>query len=130
MITTSRHWSSCALLISSPTWSSLTAANFPLPAQFQAELYAVLVSLPGVGFTGHAVDPADRPGTGLYMVHGSLLEGVIVNPRTYVYMGGLSIEIRGHPSYGALLAHPGKGTVVESIAILNSGIVSQLGQVP
>lgn len=104
--------------------------NFPLSAQFQAELYAVLVSLPGVGFTGHAVDPAGRPGIGLYLVHGGRIEGVIVNPRTYVYMGGLLIAVQGHPSYGALLTHPGKGTVVESIAILNSGFVSQPGQVP
>jgi hypothetical protein len=104
--------------------------NFPLSAQFQAELYAVLISLPGVGFTGHAVDPAGRPGIGLYLVHDGLLEAVIVNPRTYVYMGGLSIAVQGPPPYGALLAHPGKGTIVESIAILNSGFVSKLGQVP
>lgn len=104
--------------------------NFPMSAQFQAELYAVLVSLPGVGFTAHAVDPAGRPGIGLYSVHDGLLEGVIVDPRTYVYMGGLSITVRGHPPYGALLAHPGNGTVLESTAVLNSGIVSQPGQVP
>ena len=104
--------------------------NFPLSVQFQAELYAVLISLPGVGFTDHAVDPAGRPGIGLYLVHDGLLEGIIVNPRTYVYMGGLTIAVQGHPSYGALLAHPGKGTVLDCIAILNSGFVSQEGQVP
>jgi hypothetical protein len=104
--------------------------NFPVSAQLQAELYAVLVSLPGVGFTGHAVDAAGRPGIGLYMVHDGHLDAVIVNPRTYVYMGGLSIAVRGHPSYAALLAHPGTETVLESTAILNSGIVSRPGQVP
>jgi hypothetical protein len=104
--------------------------NFPLSTRLQAELYAVLVSLPGVGFAGHATDAADRPGIGLYLAHDGHLDGVIVNPRTYVYMGGLSIAVKGHPSSSALLADPGNGTVVESTAVLNSGIVSQPGQVP
>jgi hypothetical protein len=108
--------------------------GFPIPARFQAELYAVLVSLPGVGFTQHAVDAAGRPGVGLYMVmHDSpdgYLEEVIVNPRTYAYMGGLAMVVHGHPSYDALLADPGKGTVDESVAILDSGIVGQQGQTP
>jgi hypothetical protein len=104
--------------------------NFPVSAQFQAELYAVLVSLPGVGFADQAVDAAGRPGIGLYMVHDGHLDAVIVNPRTYVYMGGVSIAIQGHPSYDALLANPRSGTVLESTAVLNSGIVSRPGQVP
>jgi hypothetical protein len=103
--------------------------NFPVSAQFQAELYAVLVSLPGVGY-GQAVDAAGRPGIGLYLVHDGRLDAVIVNPRTYVYMGGVSIAVRGRPSYDALLANPGSGRVLESTAILNSGIVSLPGQVP
>ncbi len=104
--------------------------GFLLSARFQAELYAVLVSLPGVQFTEHAVDAAGRPGVGLYMLHGGYLDAVIVDPRTYVYMGGLLIAVQGHPSYDALLAHPGSGMVAESTAILNSGVVSRPGQVP
>jgi hypothetical protein len=104
--------------------------NFPVSAQFQAELYAVLVSLHGVGFAGQAVDAAGRPGIGLYLVHDGRLDAVIVNPLTYVYMGGVSIAVQGRPSYGTLLADPGSGTVLESTAILNSGIVSRPGQVP
>ncbi len=104
--------------------------NFPVSARFQAELYAVLVSLPGVGFAGRAVDAAGRPGIGLYLVQDSRLDAVIVNPRTYVYMGGVSIAVQGHPSYDALLANPGSGTVLESTAILNSGIVGRPGQAP
>jgi hypothetical protein len=104
--------------------------NFPVSVQLQAELYAVLVSLPGVGFTGDAVDAAGRSGIGLYLVHGGHLDAVIVNSRSYVYMGGMSIAVQGHPSYAALLAHPDSGTLLESTAILNSGIVSKPGQVP
>lgn len=104
--------------------------DFPLPARFQAELYAVLVSLPGVQFTRHAVDAAERPGIGLYLVQGDRINEVIVNPRTYVYMGGLLVTVLGHPSYDTVLAHPSKGTINESVAILNSGIVGRPGQAP
>lgn len=104
--------------------------NFPVSAQFQAELYAVLVSLPGVGFAGQATDAVGRPGIGLYLVHDGRLDAVIVNPRTYVYMGGVSITVRDGQSYDALLANPASGTVLESTAVLNSGIVSRPGQVP
>jgi hypothetical protein len=104
--------------------------NFPVSAQFQAELYAVLVSLPGVGFAGEATDAVGRRGIGLYLVHDGRLDAVVVNPRTYIYMGGVSIAVRGGQSYDALLANPDSGTVLESTAILNSGIVSRPGQVP
>ena len=104
--------------------------NFPVPTRFQAELYAVLVSLPGVQFTRHAIDAAGRPGIGLYLVQGDHVDEVIVNPRTYVYMGGLVVTVPGHPSYDTVLAHPSKGTIIENAAILNSGIVGRPGQVP
>jgi len=117
--------------------------NFAMPARLQAELYAVLVSLPGVSFAQQAVDAAGRAGVGLYIVHDGFIqagvnktrkvtevEGVVVNARTYVYMGTWLIAVRGQLSPGTLLAHPGSGTIVESAAILNSGIVSQPGQVP
>jgi hypothetical protein len=104
--------------------------NFPLSARFQAELYAVLVSLPGIHFTSHAVDAAGRAGIGLYLVRGDRVNVVIVNPRTYVYMGALSIAVQGQPSYDTLVAHPSSAAIIESAAILNSGIVSRPGQVP
>jgi hypothetical protein len=104
--------------------------NFLLSDRLQAELYAVLVSLPDVGFTGDAVDAAGRHGVGLYLAHDGRLDAIIVNARTYAYMGGVSFAVQGHPSYAALLAHPDSATPLESTAILNSGIVSQPGQVP
>ncbi|MDR2984594.1 MAG: hypothetical protein LBV34_07105, partial [Nocardiopsaceae bacterium] len=41
--------------------------DFPLPARFQAELYAVLTGLPGVLFDRSATDFAGRRGIGLYI---------------------------------------------------------------
>ena len=104
--------------------------NFVVSARFQAELYAVLVSLPGVHFTHDAVDAAGRPGIGLYIAGDGLINEIIVNPRTYVYMGTMSFAVQGHSSYDTLLAHPIRSATLESAAILNSGIVSQPGQVP
>ena len=86
---------------------SALMTDFPLPPRFQAELYAVLVSLPGVHFTRSATDAAGRHGVGLYIPH---LQELIINPRTYVFMGGRS----------------GDGWS----AILGSGIVSRAGQLP
>ncbi len=101
-----------------------------MTARFQAELYTMLVSLPGVRFTRDAVDAAGRLGVGLYWVQGDQVVEIIVNPHTYVYMGTMSIAIKGHPSIDALLAHPSAAAIMESAAILDSGIVSGAGQVP
>jgi hypothetical protein len=104
--------------------------NFVVTARFQAELYATLVSLPGVHFTRDAVDVDGRLGVGLYWVQGDQVVEIIVNPRTYVYMGTMSIAIKGHPSVDALLAHPSAAAIMDSAAILDSGIVSGAGQLP
>lgn len=104
--------------------------NFPLPARFQAELYAVVVSLPGVHFTRNAIDADERPGVGLYLVQDDRVDEIIVNPRSYAYLGTLSIAVHGHPSYDTVLARPSSAAIVESAAILNSGIVGRPGQVP
>jgi hypothetical protein len=104
--------------------------DFPLPARFQAELYAVLVSLPGVHFARDAVDAAGRPGVGLYVIQDGYLVEFIINPRTYVYMGGLGIAVRAHDSYSTLLTHPREWSDVQWSAILGSGIVSRAGQLP
>jgi hypothetical protein len=105
-------------------------SDFPLPPRFQAELYAVLVSLPGVHFFGHAVDPAGRHGIGLYMASDGGVFEIIINPRTYVYMGAFTAPVDQHTSIEAFLANPPWSTLNDYGAILRSGIVSQPGQVP
>jgi hypothetical protein len=102
----------------------------PEPLHGCTELYAMLVSLPGVHFSHDAVDVAGRLGVGLYWVQGDQVVELIVNPRTYVSMGTMSIAIKGHPSIDALLAHPSAAAIMDSAAILDSGIVSGAGQVP
>jgi hypothetical protein len=107
--------------------------NFPLPTRFEAELYTALAGLPAVHFTGDALDAASRHGVGLYIAQDGGADEIIINPRTYAYMGSTDLTLHGNPSVNAVLAHPVSGpsaTIQESAAVLNSGIVSQAGQTP
>jgi hypothetical protein len=107
--------------------------DFPLPARFQAELYAVLAGLPGVHFDRSATDAAGRDGIGLYIIeHGFLKEEIIINPRTYAYMGLLWVAVKAHTEYGTSPAvlHLHKGSIQGWNAILDSGIVSRPGLLP
>jgi hypothetical protein len=102
--------------------------DFPLPARFQAELYAVLTGLPGVHFDRSATDFAGRHGIGLYMIqtHFWKME-IIINPRTYTYMGLRVVAVKTHTEYGR---HVRKGQIQAWNAVLGSGIVKKVGQVP
>jgi hypothetical protein len=102
--------------------------DFPLPARFQAELYAVLTGLPGVRFDRSATDFAGRHGIGLYTIqrHFWKME-IIINPRTYTYMGLLVVAVKTHTEYGN---HVRKGSIEGWNAVLGSGIVKKAGQLP
>ena len=107
--------------------------DFPLPTRFQAELYAVLTSLPGVQFDRSATDAAGRHGIGLYIIeNGYLNKEIIINPRTYAYMGVLWVAVKAHTEHGTSPAvlHLHKGSIVGWNAILGSGIVGHAGQLP
>ena len=102
--------------------------DFPLPARLQAELYAVLTGLPGVRFDRSATDFAGRRGIGLYMIQAhSWKTEIIINPRTYTYMGLLEIAVKAHTEFGR---HVPKGRIRNWDAILGSGIVKKAGQLP
>jgi hypothetical protein len=102
--------------------------DFALPARFQAELYAILSGLPGVRFDRSATDFTGRHGIGLYMIqrHFWKME-IIINPRTYTFMGLLVVAVKTHTEYGR---HVRKGQIQAWNAILGSGIVKKAGQVP
>jgi hypothetical protein len=102
-----------------------------LPPRLNAGLYGVLTRLPGVRFDA-ATDLAGRPGQGLYMVQeGYLKMEIVVNPRTYAYLGYEDVAVRAHTS----VATDGtrrirKGQVLGWEALLASGIVNRPGQLP
>jgi hypothetical protein len=107
--------------------------DFPLPPRFQAELYAVLAGLHGTRFDPSATDAAGRHGIGLYMIeNGFQKEEIIINPRTYVYMGLLWVAVKAHTEYGTSprVVHLHKGSIEGWNAMLASGIVSRAGQLP
>jgi hypothetical protein len=102
--------------------------DFPLPARFQAELYAVLTGLPGVRFDRSATDFAGRHGIGLYMIQTQLWKTeIIINPRTYTYMGLLEVAIKTHTGYRR---HVRKGQIRTWGATISSAIVKKAGQRP
>jgi hypothetical protein len=102
--------------------------DFPLPARFQAELYAVLTGLPGVRFDRSATDFVGRHGIGLYIIQTHFWKTeIIINPRTYTYMGLIEVAVRTHSEYGR---HVHKGQIRTWVATIGSGIVKKPGQVP
>ncbi len=107
--------------------------DLAVPPRLQAELYGVLVSLPGVRFDISAVDAAGRHGVGLYMIEsGWLEEEIIINPRTFGYMGNLWVAVRARTEYGTspAVVHYHKGESLGSNAQLAAGIVRRAGQLP
>jgi hypothetical protein len=102
--------------------------DFPLPARFQAELYAVVTGLPGVRFDRSATDFAGRHGIGLYMIQTHFWKTeIIINPRTYTYMGLMEVAVKTHTEYGRLVH---KGQIRTWGATIGSAIVKKAGQVP
>jgi hypothetical protein len=110
--------------------------DFAVPLRLQAELYGVLVSLPGVRFDRSAKDGAGRAGVGLYvMLNSWSKQEIIVNPRSYGYMGGAWIAVRAHtqfcgPDCWPKVTHYRKGELISWSAQLAQGIVQHAGQLP
>jgi hypothetical protein len=107
--------------------------DYPLPPRLLAELYAVVVSLPGVRYDASATDAAGRHGVGLYLIEsGFLKQEIIVNPRTYAYMGLLWVAVRAKTEYGTSprVVRYQVGTINSWTAVLGSGVVREAGQLP
>jgi hypothetical protein len=62
---------------------------------------------------------------------GYLKEEIVINPRTYAYMGYQDVAVRAHTSVGTdMTSHFHKGQVLGWEARLESGIVQRPGQLP
>ena len=106
--------------------------NVVLPPTLLAGLYGVLARDPAVDFDRSVTDLAGRVGVGFYTVQeGYLKEEIVINPRTYAYMGYQDVAVRARTSVGTdMTAHFHKGQVLGWQALLQSGIVSHPGQYP
>jgi hypothetical protein len=106
--------------------------NLVLPPRLRAGLYGVLVHLHGVHFVRSATDLAGRHGQGFYtVVEGYAKDEILINPRTFAYLGQQSVAIRAHTLHGSDgTRHISKGQLLGSDAVLSSGIVPAAGDVP
>jgi len=106
--------------------------NVVLPPRLLAALYGVLASDPGVHFERSVTDLDGRTGVGFSTVQeGYLKEQIVVNPRTYAYMGYIDVTVRAHTSTGLDgTEHFRKGQILGWQAMLASGIVPKAGQLP
>lgn len=106
--------------------------NAVLPPRLLAGLYGVLARDPAVRFDRSVTDIAGRTGVGFYTVQeGYLREEIVINPRTYAYMGYQDVAMRAHTSVGTdMTSHFRKGQILGWEARLASGIVQRAGQLP
>jgi hypothetical protein len=106
--------------------------NVVLPPRLLAGLYGALARDPAVRFERSVTDIAGRSGVGFYTVQeGYLKEEIVINPRTYAYMGYQDVVIRAHTSVGLdMTSHFHKGQILGWEARLDSGIVQRPGQLP
>ncbi|MFI6907051.1 CU044_5270 family protein [Nonomuraea sp. NPDC050394] len=97
-------------------------------ARLRAALYTVLSQLDGVGVE-KVSDLLGREGVGIYIDDEGIRREVIIDPNTYVLLGGRTVYVGGSaspPPYGALP----EGEVIFAVAQVAAGIVDHAGEVP
>lgn len=105
--------------------------NAVLPPRLNAALYAVLARLPGVHYEPSVADFAGQRGLGFYMIQeGYLKVEIVINPKTYAYLGTKWVAVRAHTEteQGGPTVHFAPGHVLGWAAVLKSGIVQHAGQ--
>jgi hypothetical protein len=101
-----------------------------LPSRLRAAMYGALAKIPGVRYEAKAADIQGRPGVTLYrIVEGYLRSEIIVNPKTYEYMGFRFIAIKNHDSQGLDGdLHSKKGQILGWGGLIKAAIVDRPGQ--
>jgi hypothetical protein len=113
--------------------------NVTLPARLRASLYAVLARDPAVHFDPQVSDFAGQTGVAFYTYQESYLKvEIVINPKTYAYMGDRYTAYRAHTLPAAVnngvasgpYTHLKAGQITGESAVLESGIVTRAGQLP
>ncbi|WP_204076562.1 CU044_5270 family protein [Planotetraspora phitsanulokensis] len=101
-----------------------------LPSKLRAAMYGALAKIPGVRYEGKAADIQGRPGVTLYrIVEGYLRSEIIVNPKTYEYMGFRFIAVKNHVSAGLDMSlHTKKGQILGWGGLIKAAVVDKPGQ--
>jgi hypothetical protein len=112
--------------------------NKVLPLRLRATLYGVLASDPAVHFDPRVTDFGRQAGVAFYTrQEGYLKVEIVINPRTYAYMGDRYVAYRARNLPAAInnripsgpYLHIRKGQVTGEEAVLQSDIVARAGQV-
>ncbi|HEX3925889.1 MAG TPA: CU044_5270 family protein [Streptosporangiaceae bacterium] len=113
--------------------------NMVLSPKLLAALYGVLANDPAVHFDPRVTDFAGQTGVAFYTYQeGYLKEEIVVNPKTYAYMGDRYVTYRAHDLPAAVnngipsgpYTHFKKGQITGEAAVLDYGIVAHRGEVP
>ncbi|MFB4313434.1 CU044_5270 family protein [Actinomadura sp. 21ATH] len=108
---------------------SLHMRDAVLPARIRAALYGAAAKIPGVRYEPRATDIAGRKGVTLYRMEGGYLRSeIIVDPKSYAYLGFRIVAIKDHRPVG--LVPVKKGEVVGWGGLVESGFVAKPGQRP
>ena len=106
--------------------------NSLIPPKVQAAIFQVLPRLQGVHLVRQATDAAGRSGVAFAIIReGYLSDELILDPRTYRYLGERSIVINNHVSRGLdgdLRSR--KGEIVQWSAQTRIGVVDRPGKQP
>ncbi|WP_433179351.1 CU044_5270 family protein [Actinoallomurus sp. CA-150999] len=106
--------------------------NGLIPPKVQAALFQVLSRLQGVQLVHQATDAAGRSGVAFAIIEeGYLRDELILDARTYSYLGERSVVIKNHVSRGddgTLRSR--KGDIVQWSAQTRIGVVDKAGQRP
>ncbi|RAY12920.1 hypothetical protein DPM19_23205 [Actinomadura craniellae] len=98
-----------------------------LPPKIQAALYGAAAKIPGIRYEAKATDVAGRAGVTLYRVdNGYLRREIIINPRSYGYMGFRVVAIKDHREAGVPPVK--QGQTIGWGALLEATFVSGPGQ--
>jgi hypothetical protein len=80
---------------------SLWMRDAVLPPRTEAAMYGAAAAIPGVRYEARAADLGRRPGVTLYRVaDGYLRSEIIVDPKTYSYLGFRAIAVQDHREEG------------------------------
>jgi hypothetical protein len=95
-----------------------------MPPELAAAVFEAAAKIPGVTVVKDAVDAAGRHGVAVARGDAGIRNELIFDRETSSFLGGRSVVVADNPELGKA------GTVIESTALLGSGIVDALDQRP
>ncbi|GAA2093776.1 CU044_5270 family protein [Actinomadura alba] len=106
--------------------------NSVLPASVEAAIYRTMKTIPGVTLVTGGVDAGGRPALAVGRVQeGWLRIEVLLDRKTYRYLGERSVAIKSHTNKGLdRTMHVKRGTVQIYVVRVGAGIVDRPGQRP